>query len=119
MIIRAIKHEEYSTLLTSIKTQQPPFTYTQVLQKLHLMSDVIESKNKTSNNNTDTRSISKITKINGYEIDEKGNVSSEVWETMNEDQRTQFKEKRKQLRTKNSLPSYQSANNNNNNNNNN
>ena len=101
-----IKHEGYSSLMTSIKTQIPPFSYVEVQSKLLLHSNAIETTSKAEIPNP--RTVANL-KINGYTMDEKMRISNDKWAKLTQEQRDAFKEKRKQLITKRSLPSNQNG----------
>ena len=55
---------------------------------------------------TNARLVSNVT-INGYKVNEKLFMPKDQWNKLTEDQQNQFREKTKQYRTKNSLPSNQ------------
>ena len=48
-LISAISHDDYSNLMTSIRTQIPPFTYAEVQNKLLIHAEVIEKKSLGNN----------------------------------------------------------------------
>ena len=102
--LNGIKHEAYSSLMTSIKTQIPPFSYVEVQNKLLLHSNAVETSSKSDTPNT--RTVANM-KINGYTVDEKMRLSSEKWDLLTQEQKDTFIEKWKQLRTKQSFPSNQ------------
>ena len=102
--LNGIKHDGYSSLMTTIKTQIPPFTYVEVQNKLLLHSNAIETTSKADTHNT--RTVANM-KINGYTVDEKMRLSNDKWEKLTQEQKDAFVEKRKQLRTKRSFPSNQ------------
>lgn len=92
--------------MTSIKTQIPPFSYIEVQSKLLLYSNAIEITEKAEVPNA--RTVANL-KINGYTVDENMRLLKEKWNKLTQEQREAFKEKRKQLVTKRSLPSSQNG----------
>ena len=73
--------------MTNITTQSPPYTYSETLHKLLVMSEKIEVKSTST-----TRSVQNIT-INGYKVDKNLNMDSNSWSKLTESQRKEFTKK--------------------------
>ena len=103
-LIGQIEHDAYDGIMTTITTQNPPYTYRETLHKLLIHSEKLEVKtSKTLNTKTTTPSVNNI-RINGYEVDNNLNMNGNKWSSLTDAQRKEFVEKRKQYRKDNALP---------------
>lgn len=74
-LIGQIEHDAYDSIMTTITTQTPPFTYRQTLHKLLIHSEKLEVKTSKSLNMKTTTSNTNNIQINGYEVDKNLNMS--------------------------------------------
>ena len=102
MLLRGIQHESYNTFLTTVKTRSPTYKYHELVYALQLHASEIEGKDKAINN-TNPRSIAFVSKINGYDCDEYGTLSTKVWRKLTDAQKKAYWAKKNELQSSGKL----------------
>ena len=82
VLTRAIKDKAYETFITTAKTRSPAYKYHEFVYALQLHASEIEGKSRLPSEPRDPRSISYVTKINGYDCNDYGMLSNTVWRKM-------------------------------------